>query len=265
VDRSRKLVGPYMFGFVCLSSSCRTDLRLTQSVDCGWLQYSSCNFYAISDVQFLFSRIGNPCHDEVLNPVERIAPVSTGGGGVRAVFIAVGYRVSVLGFLAGKVLDSEENKGGNYGMWDQVSFAFSRCRILWISLMVRQRCALEWVHKNIHYFGGNHRLITLGGQSTGAYSAHAQLFHKLLRAPKTEGGLFHNVVLWVDCNFIFYSNMFLTFSGTPMPMVSNQSSLKRSRSNINRSSLPVESLQRSHQLPSFLNSARSPPQPSSAR
>ncbi|KAJ7100500.1 Carboxylesterase family-domain-containing protein [Mycena epipterygia] len=125
----------------------------------------------------LTSRIGNPCHDEALNPVERIAPVSTGGDGVRAIFVAVGYRVSVLGFLAGQVLDSEGNKGGNYGTWDQ-------------------RCALEWVHKNIHYFGGNNRLITLGGQSAGAYSAHAQLFHELLRAPKTEGGLFHNVVLY---------------------------------------------------------------------
>ncbi|KAJ7490793.1 alpha/beta-hydrolase [Mycena latifolia] len=122
-------------------------------------------------------QMGNPCHDELLNPVERIAPLSSGGGGVRAIFVAVGYRVSVLGFLAGKALDSEGSKGGNYGMWDQ-------------------RCALEWVHKNIHYFGGNHRLVTLGGQSAGAYSTHAQLFYELLRAPKTEGGLFHNVILY---------------------------------------------------------------------
>ncbi|KAJ7100507.1 Alpha/Beta hydrolase protein [Mycena epipterygia] len=136
---------------------------LASEVDGGWLQ------------------IGNPCHVKVLNPVEHIAPVSTGGGGVRAIFIAVGYKVSILGFLAGQVLDSEGNKSGNYGMWDQ-------------------RCALEWVHKNIHYFGGNNRL---GGQSAGAYSAHAQLFHDLLRAPKTEGGLFHNVGLRVECNFFF--------------------------------------------------------------
>ncbi|KAJ7687223.1 Alpha/Beta hydrolase protein [Mycena rosella] len=122
-------------------------------------------------------QMGNPCHDAIMNPVERIAPVSSGGGGVRAIFVAIGYRVSVLGFLGGKALDSGGNKGGNYGFWDQ-------------------RCGLEWVHKNIHHFGGNNRRVTLGGQSAGAYSAHGQLIYELLRAPKTEGGLFHNVVLY---------------------------------------------------------------------
>lgn len=94
-----------------------------------------------------------------MDPTELIST-----GGLNAVFIAVGYRLSVFGFLAGDALWEESNKKdvGNYGLWDQ-------------------RLALEWVSENIAAFGGDPRNITLAGRSAGAYSVQAQALYDFQR------------------------------------------------------------------------------------
>lgn len=110
LGRSRSAGGRYTFGFVrsyfLVFAPCPN-----KNADGGWLQCEDPVLPALWCLLF-WCRIGNPCHDEILNPVERIAPLSSGGGGVRAIFIAVGYRVSVLGFLAGDALNFEGIKGG---------------------------------------------------------------------------------------------------------------------------------------------------------
>ncbi|KAF5971501.1 triacylglycerol lipase II precursor [Fusarium coicis] len=100
-------------------------------------------------------QVGDPSQDESMDPTELIST-----GGLQAVFVAVGYRLNVFGFLAGKVL-LEESGGeavGNYGLWDQ-------------------RLAMDWVYENICAFGGDPQNIILAGRSAGAYSVLAQTLH----------------------------------------------------------------------------------------
>lgn len=88
------------------------------------------------------------------------------------------YRLNLFGFLAGQELKDAE-KGdpvpANYGLWDQ-------------------RAALEWVHGNIHLFGGNSNLVSVGGLSAGAHSAFLQLYYDTY-LPQ-EKRLIKQVYLW---------------------------------------------------------------------
>ncbi|GAL36531.1 para-nitrobenzyl esterase [Vibrio maritimus] len=67
-------------------------------------------------------------------------------------FIAVtfNYRLGLLGSTYKKITD-EDTTGGNFGIGDQ-------------------KRALEWVHDNIHKFGGDAGKVTLMGQGAGAMS-----------------------------------------------------------------------------------------------
>ncbi|RSL44347.1 hypothetical protein CEP54_014709 [Fusarium duplospermum] len=90
-----------------------------------------------------------------MDPTELIST-----GKLNAVFVAVGYRLNVFGFLAGRAL-LEESGGqavGNYGLWDQ-------------------RLAMDWVYGNIAAFGGDPGNIVLAGRSAGAYSVLAQALY----------------------------------------------------------------------------------------
>ncbi|XP_048740314.2 cAMP-regulated D2 protein-like [Ostrea edulis] len=82
------------------------------------------------------------------------------------IVVTLNYRLGPLGFL--KIPGVEES--GNYGFYDQ-------------------RLALEWVKRNIHYFGGNPKKVTLGGESAGA---HATLFHMMM--PRSQP-LFQRAIL----------------------------------------------------------------------
>ncbi|KAM5356916.1 hypothetical protein ACJ41O_003562 [Fusarium nematophilum] len=107
-------------------------------------------------------QIGDPSQEESMDPTELIST-----GKLRAVFIAVVYRLNVFGFMACRALE-EESQGeavGNYGLWDQ-------------------HLAIDWVYQNIAHFGGDPDNIVLAGRSAGAYSVLAQVLHDFRSAKK---------------------------------------------------------------------------------
>jgi carboxylesterase type B len=131
-------------------------------------------------------QIGEPSQEESMDPTELIST-----GQLNAVFVAVGYRLNVFGFLAGDAL-REETGGqevGNYGLWDQ-------------------RLAMEWVYKNISAFGGDPENITLSGRSAGAYAVQAQTLYDF-RGSMDESARNHFRRL------VMYSNAIPTQPKTP--------------------------------------------------
>ena len=74
------------------------------------------------------------------------------------IYVAFQYRVASLGFL----FFDQPGAPGNMGMFDQVM-------------------ALQWVHSNIAFFGGNPNNITLFGESAGAASVSMHLLSPLSR------------------------------------------------------------------------------------
>lgn len=108
-------------------------------------------------------QLGDPSQEPGMDPTELISE-----GGLKAIVIAVGYRLNVFGFLASEILREESDgaAAGNYGLWDQ-------------------KLALEWIQHNISAFGGDVNNVTLAGRSAGAYGVHAQVLHSC-RAPRPE-------------------------------------------------------------------------------
>nr|XP_037281105.1 cholinesterase 1-like isoform X1 [Rhipicephalus microplus] len=96
------------------------------------------------------------------------------------IFVSFNYRLNVFGFLS----VGNEDLPGNWGLWDQ-------------------QLALTWVQRNIGYFGGDPKEVTLMGHGAGAISAG---FHAI--SPHSVG-LFKRLVL---------------LSGSPMNIVSKFSS-----------------------------------------
>ncbi|KAK0120313.1 hypothetical protein ONS95_011719 [Cadophora gregata] len=111
-------------------------------------------------------QIGDPSQEASMDPIELIST-----GGLNAVFVAIGYRLNIFGFLSSEELKEESGDGsvGNYGLWDE-------------------RLAMEWVHENISAFGGDPNNVTLGGRSAGAYGVHAQILHDFRKNPSPAAG-----------------------------------------------------------------------------
>jgi len=80
------------------------------------------------------------------------------------IYVTLQYRVASLGFLYFENTDAP----GNMGMFDQVM-------------------ALEWIHSNIGFFGGNQNNITLFGESAGAASVSMHLLSPLSRDLFSQG------------------------------------------------------------------------------
>uniref|UniRef100_A0A8D8R9Y7 Acetylcholinesterase n=1 Tax=Cacopsylla melanoneura TaxID=428564 RepID=A0A8D8R9Y7_9HEMI len=77
---------------------------------------------------------------------------------MNVIVVSMQYRVASLGFLYFRTADAP----GNTGLFDQLM-------------------ALQWVHDNIEYFGGNRNNITLFGESAGAVSVSFHLLSPLSR------------------------------------------------------------------------------------
>lgn len=83
------------------------------------------------------------------------------------ILVTLNYRLGALGWLV------TNDFGGNFGFQDQ-------------------QLALNWVQKNIAFFGGDPNQVTLFGQSAGGTSIRGHLV-----AP-SSGGLFHRAIIQSD-------------------------------------------------------------------
>ncbi|KAH7910466.1 Alpha/Beta hydrolase protein [Hygrophoropsis aurantiaca] len=99
------------------------------------------------------------------------------------VWVTIGYRLSVFGFLA----CDEPKVTGNFGFKDQ-----------WL--------ALQWVQENIASFGGDPTNVQLSGLSAGAHSVH-QILHHISRLPPGQNSPIRSAQL--------QSNALLTIPKTP--------------------------------------------------
>ncbi|KAF8836936.1 alpha/beta-hydrolase [Paxillus ammoniavirescens] len=87
------------------------------------------------------------------------------------VWVNIGYRLSVFGFLA----CDEPKIDGNFGFKDQ-----------WL--------ALKWVQENIEAFGGDPANVQLSGLSAGAHSVH-QILHHISHLPEGQQSPIKSAVL----------------------------------------------------------------------
>jgi len=87
------------------------------------------------------------------------------------VFVSVGYRLGVFGFLARPELSAESphHVSGNYGILDMIA-------------------GLQWVQKNIGAFGGDPTKVTIQGESAGAAAV------SILCASPLAKGLFRGAI-----------------------------------------------------------------------
>ncbi|KIW91204.1 uncharacterized protein Z519_08100 [Cladophialophora bantiana CBS 173.52] len=139
------------------------------------------------------------------------------------IIVSPTYRLNLFGFLAGSELASlkEDASPSNYGLWDQ-------------------RCALEWVAKNIHLFGGDASNITVGGLSAGANSTFFQLNYDTL-LPR-EKRLVRRVYLWSNA-------VAIQPNPTTSPVLTQQFNDLCAIFGIPLSSSPREKLERLRQIP----------------
>lgn len=86
------------------------------------------------------------------------------------VFVSANYRVNMMGMFCHPMIQDKYGASGNDFLYDQ-------------------RVGIDWVIHNIHALGGNHRQITLMGQSAGAACVEMQM-----RAPVNKG-LFHGGIM----------------------------------------------------------------------
>jgi para-nitrobenzyl esterase len=86
------------------------------------------------------------------------------------IVVTINYRLGLLGFFAHPAIDAEGHLNANYGLMDQ-------------------QFALDWVRRNIGAFGGDHKRVTIFGESAGGFSVLSNL------ASPTAEGLFRRAIV----------------------------------------------------------------------
>ncbi|KIW82404.1 hypothetical protein Z517_05431 [Fonsecaea pedrosoi CBS 271.37] len=162
-------------------------------------------------------QVGDALQQNDTDPFDLIASTTP------RIIVSPTYRLNLFGFLAGSELASlqEDASPSNYGLWDQ-------------------RCALEWVAKNIHLFGGDASNITVGGLSAGANSTFFQLNYDTLLPP--EQRLIRRVYLWSNA-------VAIQPNPTTSPVLTQQFNDLCAIFGIPSSSRPQEKLERMRQIP----------------
>jgi para-nitrobenzyl esterase len=96
------------------------------------------------------------------------------------IVVTLNYRLGPFGFLAHPLLSRESPQGacGNYGLLDQLA-------------------ALQWVQKNIGFFGGDTSRITLFGQSAGAASICYLMINPLAKG-LFQRGISQSAPFWIQ-------------------------------------------------------------------
>eukprot|EP01113_Clastostelium_recurvatum_P016207 TRINITY_DN1921_c0_g1_i3.p1 TRINITY_DN1921_c0_g1~~TRINITY_DN1921_c0_g1_i3.p1 ORF type:complete len:523 (-),score=100.54 TRINITY_DN1921_c0_g1_i3:106-1674(-) len=142
----------------------------------------------------LYLNIWVPTHPSSLSPLPVYIFIHGGGftqgagllydgeflAGKDIIVVTINYRLGALGFFAHPQLanTSDVNTTGFYGIQDQ-------------------RAAIKWVKENIPAFGGDPDMITIGGESAGAFST---CYH--LALPRSRG-LFQRAILESGNCFIY--------------------------------------------------------------
>jgi len=85
------------------------------------------------------------------------------------IVVTINYRLGLLGFFAHPALDAEGHLKANYGLMDQ-------------------QFALNWVRRNIGALGGDHKRVTIFGESAGGESVFSNI------ASPTAAGLFDRAI-----------------------------------------------------------------------
>jgi para-nitrobenzyl esterase len=122
------------------------------------------------------------------------ARTDNGANLVRAghvIYVYVGYRLGILGFLANKALGAHS---GDYGLQDQ-------------------QAALRWVQRNISRLGGNPDSVTIFGESAGGASVCDQMASPTAKGLFQQGisvsGFYNNAAntIWpkADCKSHYYT------------------------------------------------------------
>ena len=86
------------------------------------------------------------------------------------IVVTINYRLGLLGFFAHPAIDAEGHLNANYGLMDQ-------------------QFALDWVRRNIDAFGGDHKRVTIFGESAGGFSVLSDV------ASPTAAGLFQGGII----------------------------------------------------------------------
>jgi para-nitrobenzyl esterase len=87
--------------------------------------------------------------------------LATGGpNGAETVVVTMNYRLGLLGTFSHPAIDAEGHLWGNYAILDQ-------------------QAVLKWVRRNIASFGGDSRVVAVGGQSAGSYDTASQVLSPL--------------------------------------------------------------------------------------
>ena len=171
-SKSDKIYEAYYLGKSCIQTECETELSsyYEQGEDCLTL-----NIWKNSSSTLEKKPVMVFIHGGAFGWGGTADPLYEGTNFIKVqkdvILVTINYRINIFGFINLSILEGGEDykESGNLGMLDQV-------------------CALQWIHDNIHEFGGDPDNVTIFGESAGACAV------SILPLMKGTKGLFHHVI-----------------------------------------------------------------------